>query len=776
MRQPNSSPTHGRQPQEHENYPVHLIGRIQPHGVLMELHGAELHIVRVSQTIQNYLGASPADVLNQPLSAVLDPIALAAVQQSLSHDTNRPSHLTLSVSTPEGMKPFDGLIHQLNEQIILELEPVGDRSTAEMVALHDSVRQAIARLRQIQDVTTFLQAAVEEMQSLTGYDRVVIYQFDEKKAGSVVAEVKPFDDIAYKGLHYPATDIPKLVRQLYQRGMIRYVANLTAPQVELVAPDLPLPKAPLNLTLSTLRGVDSCCIEYHQNMGVMAFLVIALVKSEQLWGLMACHHRTEKYLAYPVRSACEILGQFVAAELVSKVNEEELGYFNRLKAIQSDFVTAIAGAEDFKEALIHPEPRLLDLVNAHGTAVCLDQDITLIGNTPTLDQVRALLDWSMTEIDQTVFHTDCLSNHYPAALAFKESGSGLLVLKISQLRRYLVLWFRPEILQTVNWAGDPRSSIHETQDGQVLLGPRTSFRQWQETVEATALPWKAAEIESAENLKNAIVGIVLNKADELAQINLELERRNQELDSFAYAASHDLKEPLRGIINFANIIIKRYGESLDEAGVRRLRTLVKLAQRMDTLVDTLLKFSRLGQADLHYRQTDLQVLVQKAIDVLLTGREGDDLEPQIDIPRPLPTVDCDQVLISEAFGNLLGNALKYTDKAQPLIEIGYLTPEEQRNKGWREISQDYPLGAVFYVKDDGIGIRERHFQNIFRLFKRLHEQESYGGGTGVGLTITKRIIERHGGCIWVESTFGEGATFYFTLLGGSDCFSQALAE
>ncbi|NET10226.1 MAG: hypothetical protein F6K16_37110 [Symploca sp. SIO2B6] len=390
-----------------------------------------------------------------------------------------------------------------------------------------------------------------------------------------------------------------------------------------------------------------------------------------------------------------------------------------------------------------------------------------------------MIDWVMTELDDQIFYTDCLSQHYPLGLAIKAIASGLLVLKISKLRRYLILWFRPEVLQTITWAGNPHESFQQSDEGHLVLSPRTSFAQWKETVEATALPWKRAEVDNALTLKHSIVGIVLNKADELAQINAELERKNRELESFAYAASHDLKEPLRGINNFTNIIMKRHGEQLDKTGLNRLKTLIRLAQRMDALIDALLKFSRLGQTELNDQLTNIHTIVSNVIDGLSASYEGTGTTPQFQIPRPLPSVICDPVLIGDVFSNLIGNSIKYTKSRNPVIEIGYVAAQEQqgqqKQQGHRADDQQSQVshvqpehvqpgkGPIFYVKDDGIGIHERHFQTIFRLFKRLHDRESYGGGTGVGLTIAKKIIERHGGQIWVESNDGQGTTFFFML-------------
>jgi light-regulated signal transduction histidine kinase (bacteriophytochrome) len=206
-----------------------------------------------------------------------------------------------------------------------------------------------------------------------------------------------------------------------------------------------------------------------------------------------------------------------------------------------------------------------------------------------------------------------------------------------------------------------------------------------------------------------------------------------------------LKEPLRGIYNYSTILLEDYAALLDLDGVDCLQTIKSLSQRMEALIDALLRLSLLGKAQLHLQPTDLNELLQQAIAVLFASRP--DAQLSIHVPR-LPTIECDPVLVSEVFSNLISNALKYND-TDAWVEIGY---QEQ-------------LGAfpIFYVRDNGIGIQPHHHETIFKLFKRLHSQEKYGGGTGAGLAIVKKIVELHGGKIWVESVAGAGATFYFSL-------------
>lgn len=721
--------------------PIHAPGSIQSYGMLLVLEEPELKVLQVSSNIKTYLGLQPQDLLDRPLSHLIDPQQAIAIAQQLTEENTR-NPLKLSISTDRGKRYFDAIAYRTADEAIVELEPIDSPHETSFLSFHAAIAGILSQIQSTSSLPEFLQLIVQEVRKLTGFDRVMVYQFDSTGAGCVVAETKRADLSPYLGLHYSATDIPQPARELYARCWLRFIPNISAPAVDLVTLD----RQPVDLSLSILRSVDACCVEYHRNMGVAALLAIALMQEQQLWGLIACHHYTPKYLTSEVRIACKFLGQLASLELANKIRQQELSDRVKLKSLQSELIESISQASNFVEALIQPALRLLSLTNATGAAVCLGDEISLVGATPSLEEVRSLIDWAETQVSDNLFATDSFPQIYPPSVEFKATASGLLLLRISKIRRYYILWFRPEVIQTVTWAGDPNSSF-QLENGSMKLSPRRSFERWQETVKLKSLPWKSYEIDSANDLKTAIVGVVLRKAEELAQINQELERSNRELAAFAYAASHDLKEPLRGIYNYSTILLEDYAALLDLDGVDCLQTIKSLSQRMETLIDALLRLSLLGKAQLHLQVTDPNELLQEAIAVLFASRP--DAQMSIRIPRCLPTIECDPVLVSEVFSNLISNALKYNDKADPWVEIGY-----------EERSGESPL---FYVRDNGIGIQTHHHETIFKLFKRLHSQDKYGGGTGAGLAIVKKIVELHGGRIWVESVAGTGATFYFSL-------------
>ncbi|RZK14804.1 MAG: cyanobacterial phytochrome A, partial [Hymenobacter sp.] len=296
------------------------------------------------------------------------------------------------------------------------------------------------------------------------------------------------------------------------------------------------------------------------------------------------------------------------------------------------------------------------------------------------------------------------------------------------------------------------------------IAPRQSFAAWSQEVESTAAPWQLLELKAAREIRLHISDIrvkMLNelqaRAASLNRLNTELARSNDELDSFAYVASHDLKEPLRGIHNYSVFLLEDYAELLDADGVGKLQTLVRLSQRMEALIDSLLLMSRIGRLDLDVAPTDLNKLVGEVLDLLHPRLEQ--THTTVEVRGPLPTVLADATRLSEVFNNLISNALKYSNKPQPHLTIGEAPVGTAGVRG----AANPAAYHVFYVQDNGIGIDPRHYESIFRIFRRLHAQDKFGGGTGVGLAIAKKMIEKHGGEIWVESVVGEGSTFYFSI-------------
>ncbi|MBR8838950.1 MAG: GAF domain-containing protein [Stigonema ocellatum SAG 48.90 = DSM 106950] len=732
--------------------PIDIPGLIKPHGVLLVLQDPTLEIVQVSSNTQ-LVGRQPEELLGKPLSDLLDAKEINLIQQCLAEDFESINPLNLSIKRLNKSMYFDGIVHRMPPVIIIELEQKKTKGKTGFFDFYQQVRGTITRIQKAPTLLEMCQIVVKEVRRITGFDRVMVYRFDQEGAGSVIAE-DTNQETPYLDLHYPPSDIPKQARQLYTLNWLRLIPDANYQPVPLIPENNPLTNQPLDLSQSVLRSVSPIHLEYLKNMGVVASMSISLIHDQKLWGLIACHHSSPKYVPYNIRTICEFIGQVMSVELVNKEASEDSEYKMQLQLLQTQFVEALSQAENLLSGMVQLKSQLLNLVNATGAVICSGDQCILVGETPSEEEVHALLHWVKPHLEQGLFETRSLSKHYPAGESFKAIASGVLALEISRVHHNYILWFRPEVLQTVNWGGNPNKPVEVFSDGSLRMSPRKSFELWQETVQGSALPWKPCEIQAVAELRSLIVGVVLRQADKLASMNFELQRSNEELDSFAYVASHDLKEPLRGIHNYANFLMEDYGEVLNEDGIGKLQTLVRLTQRMEDLINSLLHFSRLGRAELMRQPVNLDELVQQVIMTLTIARPHSEVEFRI--PQPLPMVQCDRAQVNELFSNLISNAIKYNDKAHKWVEIGFVAGNGKNF---------YLHPPTFYVRDNGIGIAQEYLERIFQIFRRLHGRDEFGGGTGAGLTIARKIAERHGGRIWVESTPTEGSTFYFTLWG-----------
>lgn len=233
---------------------------------------------------------------------------------------------------------------------------------------------------------------------------------------------------------------------------------------------------------------------------------------------------------------------------------------------------------------------------------------------------------------------------------------------------------------------------------------------------------------------------------ELRQRVRQLEAVNQELEAFSYSASHDLQAPLRAITGFSQVLLEDYGHKLDEEGQKFLKIIQDSTRKMELLITSLLSLARLERQEVQVTDIDMAELAN-AVFAEQKTRTGK--TPQL-VVKPLPPGRGDLVMLRQVWANLLANAVKFTQpKEQPTIEVG----------GWSEEDRN-----VYYVKDNGIGFDMKYAEQLFESFRRLHTDAEFEG-TGIGLALVKRLINRHGGRVWAEGKVGEGATFYFSLPG-----------
>jgi chemotaxis family two-component system sensor kinase Cph1 len=742
--------------------PIHIPGLIQPYGFLLCLDEQTRQVAMASANTKTLLGIAPEELIGTGLGRLMEPEQLVEVERQWPSITEQGRLLGVRLDRVLNRPHFKLILHRYDGLLWVEGEPVADTTVSALDL--PSLNLTLGSLLSATTTLEMCQVAVTQVRALTGFDRVAVYRFASDDSGEVIAEAVREDLPPWLGMHYPATDIPKQARAMYLKNWLRFIPDASYVPTPLVPTRHPSSNRPPDMTHAVLRSVSPIHIEYLHNMGSAATMTISLIEDGQLWGMITCHHQSPRLVSYELRDLCQFLGKTLSALLKTKQQYDELAYRQRIAQTQTRLFELVSTQPNFIDGLHHLTPSLLDVFDCTGAAICFDHEVIRLGHCPTTRQLDDLVAWlSEHAPHDDIFYTNSYAGLNPAGREIRGTASGILAIRLAQAPNEYIFWFRPELLQTVTWAGRHEKN-QTTVDGQIFLSPRQSFEAWKQTVENTAEAWQPMEIAAASDIRLFISDVRLKifnelqaRARSLTALNIELERSNDELDSFAYVASHDLKEPLRGIHNYSLFLLEDYADKLDEEGVSKLQTLVRLSQRMEALIESLLRISRVGRQELHLQPVDLNQVLAEVLDLLSPRFEQ--TGTTVAVPTPLPTLRCDPVRMGEVFNNLLTNAIKYNTQPAKYVEIGVASPKNAPYQ--RRV--DTSLFEVLYVKDNGIGIDSRHHESIFRIFKRLHSQEKYGGGTGAGLAIVRKMVEKHGGELWVESEPGQGATFYFTI-------------
>ncbi len=726
-----------------ENEPIHIPGKIQSHGFLIAINKATEIISYISENINEFIQEPVRQILNRDLKNFVSVtnIESAADLEKLIRQDNRAEYDEINpVKVKFQNEPFNLVVHSSNNFILFEFEPAGIIKEKE-TELYRLIGFSLSKILEASTLQTTLQFAAKQVKKIIGYDRVMIYKFWEDEHGEVIAEEKNENVEPFLGLHYPASDIPPQARELYKVNLVRMIADVDSHPAALLVTDPHFASAPLDLTHSTLRAVSPVHIQYLKNMGVKASFSISIVVKDRLWGLIACHNYQPGFMEYETRNNAKLIGKILSSSLEyreeQQIKEEGAGYEKTLREI------ALAAIEelDIPGSLISHDANILGLTSANGAALFFENKLYTLGATPSENEIHDLIKWLLNNNYPTIFQSDHLSQLYSPAYAYKDVASGFLSCTISREMKECILWFKPELVKTVKWAGNPDKPAEINHTGPNKLSPRHSFDEWIQEVEGASAPWSRAEIFSAMKTKEEIVYLLNQKAQILRRLNEELQKAYKELDTFSFTISHDLKIPLAAVKGYTELLLEDYIVVSPEAK-EVLKKVVKNADHMNTLIKEVLSYSRLERGELSEDDLDMHAIIENIKNDLLMVHNKSNLEIVI---AATPSIRGDETMIHQVFENVIGNAVKYSAKTgKPMVKI----------EG-REVKKE----IIYTIQDNGIGIDVKSGAGVFDLFKRLKNAMDYEG-TGVGLAIVKKIMEKHEAKIWYESEPTKGTIFY----------------
>jgi two-component system, chemotaxis family, sensor kinase Cph1 len=700
---------------DHE--PIHIPGSIQPHGALLVIDAERLTIIQAAGGVSAATGLQLSAVLGRKLTEVLRIVPESAWRDSIPEAGREPVLIgTFSSSSGESL---DVTAHRQGGAILVELEPRTSQPVS-ATAILGEVRNALSTFERASTAQSLLDAAAAEMRRVTGFDRVMVYQFLDDGTGAVVAEAKLAHLAPFLHHHYPASDIPQQARALYLRNPIRVIPDTNyTPAPLVVAPHVSA--EPLDMSDCALRSVSPIHVQYLKNMEVGASMSASIIVERRLWGLIACHHRTARFVAYEVREHATHLARMLSVQIEVREELERHRAAARLAVARDQLLAEVGRAATVEQGLLDQTGALISAVRSDGVAVIIGDNVAASGHTPTEAEIRELGRWLAAQSD--LFATHALSNEFAPALAYADRASGLLSTRIGGEHPIQLLWFRAERVQVVNWAGNPHKPVGPG-DTMTALTPRKSFATWAETVRNQALPWSAAEQHAARQLGTALFD--LRQDYTLRALNVQLRRAVAEKESLLtqkdllmQEVNHRVQNSLQ-LVNSMLALQSRYAPSTE------IRAHFDEASRRVMAISAL--HGRLWRSQ-HIERVELATYLSELGEGLI-GTWGEVWREHLKVSGHsifVPTGAA--VVLGLLVSELLTNAVKYAYGGAPgPVEVG--------------VREDRGTAVRVVVSDRGGGMRDTNQQGLgSRLTGALMAQlkgtvEVQTGGAGTVVTLS----------------------------------------
>ncbi|WP_232307931.1 histidine kinase dimerization/phosphoacceptor domain -containing protein [Sphingomonas hankookensis] len=681
--------------------PIHIPGAIQPHGMLLIVDPAEGVIVGGAGDVASLLGA---DWLGGTILDLIGEAGLAILRSTVAGPVvlGTTGQTTLSVVASREGRFW-----------LIELEPTapGEPGTDDALTWIEQGGEECSRAVDLDDLTA---RAASIFARLTGFDRVMIYRFLDDDSGKVVAERHAPDIHGFLNHHFPASDIPRQARALYIRNRVRVIPDASYTPAPIIGLDPTL--SAVDLSNVGVRAVSPIHVQYLRNMAVAASASVSIIKDGMLWGLVACHHRSPRNLSYLQRKTCELIAASLAQQIGAK--EEAAEYRERLRLRTAEDALAQRFAQEYDpdqlSALIGSD--LQRLLRADGFVLQRGPMRYSSGHVPPPEAISDILQWVRAQ-GNILLHTAALEHRLPAAHAYRDMASGLLAITLSADEPVVLLWFRAETLQTIQWAGNPHKAVEQEPDRP--LTPRASFAAWSEEIRGRALPWSPAEIEAAHRLSRLLFDA--RQRRRISELNRELTRAVTDKDALLAQQETLIKEVNHRVQNSLQLVVAFLAMQANAENDETLTRHLGEAQR------------RLSAVALVHRR----LYSEDTVTVIDLGRYIEDL-----------LAEMQSSMGDEWTGRLTMDLAPLLISADAAVQVGLVLVELVIN------AQKYAYGG----KPGPIAITLEKVRNRFRLTVADRGQGRTGNRTGFGTRMLGAMVKRLDGTI-EESDNAPGLRF-----------------
>lgn len=573
------------------------------------------------------------------------------------------------------------------------------------------------------------------VRQIIGFDRVMVYRFEEDNSGQVIAESIVDGMHSLLGYRYPEFDIPAQARTLYTKLLSRHVADIDSPRIALIGREA----KELDLTYCSLRALSPVHLQYLRNAGASASASFSILIDGKLWGLVACQNRSPRNVDLAQRHLCAFLTQYAVNYYLSEYQKESLVAHTVMGVMERDLKSELLVGGDFGVVLERFALQIMEIAAADGLVIRHDRGSKSWGEVPS-EACQQQIDIYLENRNDDFFFTSDFNydRHKDGILAL---FPGVIRINILPSNKWYIYLYRKEHVYEDVWAGKPEKIFNYDAERQVEYpSPRTSFDAWHQIMKGKSIKWKHAELAFIKKIAQIIQQAIAQRGGEIAELNKELVRSNNALDTFGYTLTHDLKNPLSSIKLAAQMILLK--ENLPKELLRKMAENIMDATTLIT--EMLDKVYQLTQSNSVAFKVEMIDTRSKIVNIIESCKQQFDVSVlDIEIGEIIPIMG-ERTLLYQLFLNLIGNAIKYSSRREvPRIEI---------------FSKKENESIYYYVKDNGIGMDIQDHADIFDIFKRLPNSQGFEG-SGIGLSIVKRIVDRLDAKVTVVSELNVGTTF-----------------
>lgn len=717
--------------------PIHIPGYIQSFGYLIGIDAASLTITFFSENISDIFKIERSeDFFGKKLSHFTE-VFQTVIDSDIFKDAgflSKRENETYFDKIIIAEKHYHFSVFRTNDYIFLEFEEIFENTQKRITSKYDNF-YIIDNEQEIWD------QLLNTLFNIINYDRIMVYKFMSDGSGKVISEKTNNHLESYLGLHYPEHDIPRQARELYKKKRKRIFSNVHAEPVRILSRS----EKNIDLTFAASRAMSPIHGQYIKNSGASSSFSISIIIDDKLWGLVTCQNSEPKHIDLEDRVQSGIFTVLASNAYSSFKSKKELEYRidlnEKLYALKSELLKhgTLFESLDFNKSELRLMPK------ADGLAIITDNEIVTDEVTPERETINNIVNWAYENTSENIFISNSFLKDHGGELELNSDAAGVIIYFVERSKKEILIWFRKEFDEHINWAGNPEKKIDTfSKNGEEIttISPRESFKVFTENIRGNSKRWSSKNIIAVHLIRDLILETSHKQYITIKKLNDQLKKVNEELDSFSYTISHDLGTPLTVMKLNAQMLLNSL-ENPSDKNKNKINSIIGEIDNMAEMMQNVLQLSRAKHSEIQLETIETNLTIRKITE---NAKITYDSEKSMVVIKECPEVLADKTMLHQVFLNIINNAVKYSsDKEQPVIEIEGTEAGDQ---------------IIYRIKDNGIGIPEENKHKMFKIFNRMDNAKKFKGN-GVGLSIVHRIMNRLGGNVDYESN-KEGTCFILT--------------